>query len=216
MAYSVRPLDVCLRRARAAHRRPDDGDPSRQAPRGLRHQPERRARGHRVDGPADRGACSRTSTSVPEEKRTAVRNNGGGHANHTLFWEIMGPTAAASRRASSGLRSTRHFGSFDELKAAGERRRSQALRRRAGAGSSGTGPDWPSYSTAEPGLAGHGVRRAAARNRRLGARLLPQLPEQATRLSRGVVERRQLGRRRREVRAPRGRSRQKSEGGVRA
>jgi Fe-Mn family superoxide dismutase len=28
---------------------------------------------------------------VPEEKRTAVRNNGGGHANHTFFWEIMSP-----------------------------------------------------------------------------------------------------------------------------
>src|SRR3954452_14223272 len=29
--------------------------------------------------------------SLPESIRTAVRNNGGGHANHTLFWEIMGP-----------------------------------------------------------------------------------------------------------------------------
>ena len=28
---------------------------------------------------------------MPEDIRTAVRNNGGGHANHTLFWEIMGP-----------------------------------------------------------------------------------------------------------------------------
>ena len=29
--------------------------------------------------------------ALPEDKRTAVRNNGGGHVNHTLFWEIMGP-----------------------------------------------------------------------------------------------------------------------------
>jgi len=29
--------------------------------------------------------------SIPEDKRAAVRNNGGGHANHSLFWEIMGP-----------------------------------------------------------------------------------------------------------------------------
>ena len=28
---------------------------------------------------------------LPEDIRTAVRNNGGGHANHTMFWEIMGP-----------------------------------------------------------------------------------------------------------------------------
>src|SRR6187397_2383204 len=30
-------------------------------------------------------------SKVPEDKRTAVRNNGGGHVNHTMFWEIMGP-----------------------------------------------------------------------------------------------------------------------------
>src|SRR6516165_6190002 len=29
--------------------------------------------------------------TVPEDIRTAVRNNGGGHVNHTMFWEIMGP-----------------------------------------------------------------------------------------------------------------------------
>src|SRR5438445_313613 len=33
----------------------------------------------------------RQINQVPEAKRTAVRNNGGGHANHTLFWQIMGP-----------------------------------------------------------------------------------------------------------------------------
>ena len=38
---------------------------------------------------------------LPEDKRSAVRNNGGGHANHTLFWEIMGRMAGASPRASS-------------------------------------------------------------------------------------------------------------------
>src|SRR5229473_4834175 len=31
--------------------------------------------------------------SVPEDIRTAVRNNGGGHANHTMFWQIMAPHA---------------------------------------------------------------------------------------------------------------------------
>ena len=34
--------------------------------------------------------------SVPEASRTAVRNHGGGHANHTLFWEIMGPNGGGS------------------------------------------------------------------------------------------------------------------------
>src|SRR5574338_851061 len=36
--------------------------------------------------------------AVPEKIRTAVRNNGGGHANHTLFWEIMTPAAPRNRR----------------------------------------------------------------------------------------------------------------------
>src|SRR5262249_5064394 len=45
---------IRLRCARAAHRRTDDGDPPRQAPRRLRHEPECGARGNRVDGPADR------------------------------------------------------------------------------------------------------------------------------------------------------------------
>ena len=45
--------------------------------------------------------------SVPEGIRTAVRNNGGGHANHSMFWEIMGPERAAARRpARSPTRST--------------------------------------------------------------------------------------------------------------
>jgi Fe-Mn family superoxide dismutase len=38
-------------------------------------------------------------SQVPEEKRTAVRNNGGGHCNHTLFWESMAPT---DQRSASG------------------------------------------------------------------------------------------------------------------
>src|SRR4026208_362054 len=35
-------------------------------------------------------------SAVPEAIRTAVRNNGGGHANHTMFWQIMGPNAGGA------------------------------------------------------------------------------------------------------------------------
>ena len=54
--------------------------------------------------------------SIPEEKRAAVRNNGGGHANHTLFWEIMGPNGGGepSGRLAEAIAST--FGGLDELK----------------------------------------------------------------------------------------------------
>ncbi|MDH4103904.1 MAG: superoxide dismutase [Thermoleophilia bacterium] len=56
--------------------------------------------------------------ALPEDKRMAARNNGGGHVNHTLFWEIMGPDGGRppSGALSEAIRST--FGSLDELKAA--------------------------------------------------------------------------------------------------
>jgi len=54
--------------------------------------------------------------SVPDDIRTAVRNNGGGHANHTMFWQIMGPNAggAPSGAVADALNSA--FGSFDKFK----------------------------------------------------------------------------------------------------
>jgi len=58
----------------------------------------------------------KTIGSVPEDVRTAVRNNGGGHANHTLFWELMGPGAggAPTGALAEAIRSA--FGSFDAFK----------------------------------------------------------------------------------------------------
>jgi Fe-Mn family superoxide dismutase len=54
---------------------------------------------------------------VPEDKRTAVRNNGGGHANHTLFWEIMAP-GGASEPTGALAAAVDSFGGLDALKAA--------------------------------------------------------------------------------------------------
>src|SRR5208283_4675055 len=42
----------------------------------------------------------RSLENVPEAIRTAVRNNGGGHVNHTMFWKIMGPNAGGEDRKS--------------------------------------------------------------------------------------------------------------------
>jgi Fe-Mn family superoxide dismutase len=54
--------------------------------------------------------------SVPEDIRTAVRNNGGGHANHSMFWQIMkkGGGGAPSGELADAINST--FGSFDAFK----------------------------------------------------------------------------------------------------
>jgi len=55
----------------------------------------------------------RDINKVPESIRTAVRNNGGGHANHTLFWEILNPGGA--RQPSGALKAEleKTFTSFD-------------------------------------------------------------------------------------------------------
>jgi Fe-Mn family superoxide dismutase len=54
--------------------------------------------------------------SVPEDIRGAVRNNGGGHVNHTMFWEIMGPRkgGAPSGAIGDAIKST--FGDFEKFK----------------------------------------------------------------------------------------------------
>lgn len=54
--------------------------------------------------------------SLPEDIRTTVRNNGGGHINHTMFWEIMGPNAGGEPKGAIAAAITQNFGSFDNFK----------------------------------------------------------------------------------------------------
>jgi Fe-Mn family superoxide dismutase len=53
---------------------------------------------------------------LPDDKQTPVRNNGGGHANHTLFWEIMGPNGGGEPSGDLGAAIADTFGSLDDLK----------------------------------------------------------------------------------------------------
>lgn len=55
---------------------------------------------------------------VPEEIRTAVRNNGGGHWNHTFFWNIMAPKAGGAPGGDLGAAINAAFASFDAFKEA--------------------------------------------------------------------------------------------------
>jgi superoxide dismutase, Fe-Mn family len=55
-------------------------------------------------------------STVPEEIRTAVRNNGGGHVNHTMFWQIMGPGKGGAPSGAIGDAIKAAFGSFDSFK----------------------------------------------------------------------------------------------------
>ena len=56
--------------------------------------------------------------SLPEDKRTPVRNNGGGHYNHSLFWEWMSPDGGGQPDGNLGSAIESAFGSFDAFKEA--------------------------------------------------------------------------------------------------
>lgn len=70
---------------------------------------------------------------VPEDKRTAVRNNGGGHANHTLFWDILTPGGSSTPTGALAQAIDKKWGSLDALKEAVNK---------AGAGRFGSGWAW--------------------------------------------------------------------------
>jgi Fe-Mn family superoxide dismutase len=53
---------------------------------------------------------------IPDDKRTAVRNNGGGHVNHNLFWESMSPDGGGAPDGDLAAALESAFGSFDDFK----------------------------------------------------------------------------------------------------
>lgn len=74
-----------------------------------------------IEGNADLGQMSaidliQNLDKVPEAKRTAVRNNGGGHVNHTMFWEIMGPNGGGAPTGALAAAIDRDLGGFEAMK----------------------------------------------------------------------------------------------------
>ncbi len=62
----------------------------------------------------------RSLDSLPESIRTAVRNNGGGHYNHSIFWQIMGPGGKGKPEGALARQIDADFGSFDAFREAFE------------------------------------------------------------------------------------------------
>lgn len=58
----------------------------------------------------------RNLSEVPEDVRAVVRNNGGGHVNHTMFWNIMKPNGGGEPTGKIGEQLKKDFGSFDAFK----------------------------------------------------------------------------------------------------
>jgi len=69
-----------------------------------------------VEAPADVVELIKNIGSLPEGVRAAVRNNGGGHANHSLFWKVIGPNAGGTPSGLIGDKINESFGSFDKFK----------------------------------------------------------------------------------------------------
>jgi len=55
-------------------------------------------------------------SSLPADKQGPVRNNGGGHANHSLFWEVLGPDGGGEADGALGDAISSAFGSFDAFR----------------------------------------------------------------------------------------------------
>ena len=135
--------------------------------------------------------------AVPEDIRGMVRNNGGGHSNHSMFWTIMGtanssgigghPSGDIAKQISAD------FGDFEAFK----KTFNETTAKQFGSGWGWlvfTGRQTQGHHHRQSGFAALAGPLSHPRQRRLGARLLPQVPEQAPRLSRCLVERGQLGR----------------------
>jgi hypothetical protein len=127
--------------------------------------------------------------SVPEDVKAVVRNNGGGHVNHTMFWEIMKPGGGGDPTGDIGTQIETDFGSFADFK---KKFNEQAVR--CGVGLPGLqGRQARDRHQAEPGFAPERWAVSDPWQRCLGARLLPEVQQPPARLPRGVVGCHQLG-----------------------
>ncbi len=127
--------------------------------------------------------------AVPESIRTAVRNNGGGHANHSLFWKLLSPEGGGAPTGDLLEAINNKFGSFDQFKEQFEA---------AGAGRFGSGWAWLILNNGEleitstpnqdsPLMEG---QTPILRSGCLGACLLLEIPKPSTRIYESILERR--------------------------
>jgi superoxide dismutase len=141
-------------------------------------------------------------STVPEAIRGAVNNNGGGHSNHSIFWTIMAPAGKGGGGDPTGELAQAISSTFGDFKTLKEKMNDAAMKR--------FGSGWAWLSVDRQREAGPRVIRQPGQpdlqglqtppwRRRLGTRLLPEVSEPPGRLSRRLVECRQLDGRRRAV-----------------
>ena len=130
--------------------------------------------------------------SLPEDVRGIIRNNGGGHVNHTMFWEIMAPKAGGPPTGKLGEQITKDFGAFDDFKKQFNEKTAAQF---------GSGWGWLLWdgtkliiaTTPNQGQPPHPGPLPHPRQRHLGACLLSEVPEQTPGISGSLVECCELG-----------------------
>ena len=127
--------------------------------------------------------------AVPENIRTVVRNNGGGHANHSFFWNIMGPNAGGEPKGKLADDIKSAFGSFDQFKEKLSDCRCGPFRQWMGMADQEQ--EWRARNNlhAKSRQPSDGRQHADPRCRCVGARVLPEVSKPPGRLPQGVVER---------------------------
>ena len=91
--------------------------------------------------------------TIPDSVRTAVRNNGGGHANHSLFWRVMSPSGGGNPSGDLGSAIDAAFGSFDAFKEKFAAAAADPLRLRLGLAHRRPGRQAGGHQHPQPGLA---------------------------------------------------------------
>ena len=188
--FTLPPLTYPTNAFRTPHRRQDDGNPSRQHHAAYVANLNNVAKTNPQLGTAKIEDVLGNLNALDDGIKFTVRNNLGGHANHTMFWEIMGPNGgkpegevlAAIDKDLGGMEKFQN-----DFNAAGGRQ---------------FGSGWVFVTVSKDGKLAIETRpnqdnpimeRAPDGQRRLGARLLSQLPEPLRGLSEGVVEHGELG-----------------------
>ncbi len=108
------PLSV--RRPRALYRRGDHGDPSWKAPRGVRHKLSAALDKYPELFEPSIEELMLNLPSIPEDIRTDVHNHGGGHANHSFFWPLLGKGKGGQPVGDLKKAIAKSFGSFENFK----------------------------------------------------------------------------------------------------
>ena len=136
----------------------------------------------------------RDLNAIPEDIRGAVRNNGGGHVNHSMFWKIMKPQGGGDPTGPIAEVIQKTFGNFKDFQTKFNDAGAKQFGSRMGLARWQVKRRSSSHQHAESGQSHLARPLSHLRQRRLGARLLPEIQQPPSRISRGLVERHQLGR----------------------